>query len=252
MSTISKLTDKLFWEQSGNDTMATSEYSWFQEYFDEYIPEGRGKKALEIGVCPGNNLAAIAVSHGYQPYGIDILDSVAHLPGNFKSLGIDNMKSIQDDVFAWISDERYDLVMSFGFIEHFQEWPKAIDRHWELLEDQGYMIVGVPILGPLQFNLRKVTYTAEKLSEVLNTHNIEAMKLRNIEAHIKTLKGVRLIFSSHIKNMDTWIQSNDLYIRGGRGWIVRAWHKAARIPKKLGISSSFFSPYALVIAQKLG
>lgn len=99
MTNISRLTDKKFWEQSGNDIPVTSANTWFQKYFDSYILQGHGRKALEIGVCPGNNLAAISKSHNYTPYGIDILDSVTHLPDMFRKMSINNMQAINGDVF---------------------------------------------------------------------------------------------------------------------------------------------------------
>ncbi len=250
MKKITPLTDKKFWEQSGNDTPTTRPYSWFQEYFDQFVPRGIGKKALEIGVCPGNNLAAIAISHHYQPCGIDVLDSVNLLPESFAKFGIDSMQAVNGDVFKWMPQHKFDFVMSFGFIEHFTEWEKAIDRHWELLEQNGMLMIGVPTLGFFQFYLRKLTYTPSKLSEVLDSHNLEAMKLRKIVRHVRKYDKSKIVFSGHIKNMDTWITTQSPFVRPSRRWIVRTWHLIARIAAKLRLSSSTYSPYALVIIKK--
>lgn len=141
--------------------------------------------------------------------------------------------------------------MSFGFIEHFIEWEKAIDKHWELLNAHGYLIIGVPVFGLFQLILRRLTCTPEKLIEVLESHNQDAMNLSNIMGHIKKTSGAQIVFAKCIHNMDTWITPESSFVRPSRRWVVRAWHKTAKIPRRLRFSSSLYSPYALIIAKKL-
>jgi len=46
---------------------------------------------------------------------------------------------------------KFDIVASFGFIEHFTNWVEILESHISLLNNNGYLIVEVPnFIGPFQ------------------------------------------------------------------------------------------------------
>ena len=68
---------------------------------------------------------------------------------------------------------RFDIVISQGFIEHFDDVEDVIERHIDLLAQGGYLIVGIP-------NLRGANYSLQWIfnKELLSMHNIDIMGKR--------------------------------------------------------------------------
>ena len=196
-------TDVDFWERSGNSTIPSHVSSGFQQFFDTLLPKGRGRTAIEVGTCPGNNLAALVRSHDYRPYAIDILPAVRELAKYFERNDLAAPVIFSEDFLEWASPTTFDVVMSFGFIEHFENWREVLAKHWQLLKPGGYLMVGVPILGFLQFWLRNLVYTRKKLTEVLAAHNLDAMDLGRLTARSSPIP---MRACSSLSIFGTWIR----------------------------------------------
>jgi len=243
-------TDVGYWVQSGNNKIPNHVGSWFQEIFDKFLPKDDTKTVIEVGTCPGYNLAALVRSHNYSPFAIDFLPAVNDLPVYFQANGLPSPEVFNEDFIEWKSPLNFDVVMSFGFIEHFENWEEVLQKHWDIVAPGGVLLIGVPIFGCMQMWLRRLSYKDAKLIEVLESHNLRAMNLRSLILNIKNYKGSRLIFSGHIKNMDTWIRADSDFVKPERAYIVKIWHILARIPRKFCLSMRAFSPYAIVVAKK--
>jgi len=75
------------------------------------------------------------------------------------------------DEFRESHKERFDVVISRGFIEHFTDVEPVIDRHLDLLAPGGYLLVSIP-------NLRGFNYPVARLlhKEVIPLHNLSIMQ----------------------------------------------------------------------------
>ncbi|MDJ0531162.1 MAG: class I SAM-dependent methyltransferase [Xenococcaceae cyanobacterium MO_207.B15] len=239
-----------YWSKSGNNTTPNSIGSPFQRYFDLYLPKREDWNVIEVGACPGQHLATLSKSHGYKPFAIDFLPAVRDLPKFFRVQNLKNLTVFETDFLNWNSPILFDVTMSYGFIEHFENWEEVILKHWNITNPGGYMVIGVPILSPAQMLLRRLVYTQEKLEELLATHNLAAMDLKGILKVVNGFNDSEIVFSSHIMQMHNWILPNAPYVRSKGAWIVHVWNKLAKFPRKLDWSSYFFSPYVLVIVKK--
>ena len=66
---------------------------------------------------------------------------------------------------------KYDIVCSFGFIEHFKNWDAVLIKHIDFAKDGGYIMVDVPNLkSPLYYLLYKIFEP-----EVLKNHELSVM-----------------------------------------------------------------------------
>lgn len=229
----------------------TSPESSFQPWFDQWLPKNNQWRVLEIGACPGVHLASLACSHGYHPVALDFHDGVYQLPERFAGYGIPDLQIIHEDFFSWVSDEQFDVVMSLGFVEHFDDPQECMQRHWELVAPGGYLFVGLPIMGPAQLALRRLVLKRDRLDWVLRTHNLKTMNMKKMRAMISPLNsGDEILMSDYIFEMQTWFGKSDPDVRPGRNWVLSVWNTLSRIPAYLKCSSQLFSPYGLLIVRK--
>jgi 2-polyprenyl-3-methyl-5-hydroxy-6-metoxy-1,4-benzoquinol methylase len=135
---------------------------------------GPGASVVEIGSAPGEHLAKLSQTFGLVPYGIEYSDEgVAVNQKTFASHGLDPSNVIPMDFF---SDEclryreHFDVVVSRGFVEHFEDPKAVIDRHLELLKPGGLLIVSVP-------NLRGVNGALTRFfhDDLMALHNLGIM-----------------------------------------------------------------------------
>jgi len=220
-----------------------------QYLFDDYIPRNPNGSALEIGACPGSNLLALALSHGYRPVALDYLPAVRSLPAAFRKHGVD-VEIIEADFLSMPEDRTFDVVMSFGFIEHFNDAEAVLKKHWAMVAENGFLIVGLPIFGPMQMMLRQLILTAGTLDEALRTHYTEIMDMRVIRRWCKRLPGAQILKCGHVDHMHTWFYSSDSIVRRSRRWILWSWKIASVVPRALNISCRLFSPSGVAIVHR--
>src|SRR5438045_328903 len=136
-------TGKEFWsERSYYNIPAPQPQIRHQFLFDRYLPRNHNGSALEIGACPGSNLLALALSHGYRPVALDYLPAVRSLPSSFRKHGVE-VEIIEADFLSLPEDRKFDVVMSFGFIEHFNDAEAVLKKHWALVADNGFLVLGL-------------------------------------------------------------------------------------------------------------
>jgi SAM-dependent methyltransferase len=164
---------KFFGSRVGN----YSEYLLWDVIYDKYLPRQPGLKILEIGSAPGYNLVRFKRTFGYNPYGLEYSEpGVAKNRQKFSAAGINPKQVIFADFFSPAWQEQYqnffDIVMSGGFIEHFDDPAAVVSQQLALLKPGGILIVAIP-------NLRGLNYWLMRFfnKELLAAHNFSLMAL---------------------------------------------------------------------------
>jgi SAM-dependent methyltransferase len=99
-----------------------------RRWLQKHVPSGQGS-CLELGCFPGRYLAVLG-ELGYEVNGIDLTPRVEQdLKPWLQRQGYRVGEFIRDDVFTHAFRRRYDIVCSFGLIEHFEDWPGLLRRH---------------------------------------------------------------------------------------------------------------------------
>jgi SAM-dependent methyltransferase len=141
------------------------------------MPKTAGVRVLEVGSAPGEFLVGLHKRYGYIPYGVEY--SEAGVAGNrelFVANNIDPNNVIHTDFF---DDEfqrkfcgHYDIVVSRGFIEHFDNVEDVIDKHLNVLAEDGCLVVSIP-----NFGRRSLYGACASLfsKDLLKTHNTDIM-----------------------------------------------------------------------------
>jgi len=97
----------------------------------KYLPQANHEKFLEVGAYPGKYLWYFYNYFGYEPWGVEYVESCAHQAKEMLDSEKVPAHIIVDDFFnlsagQYIEGGGWDLVASFGFVEHFDEPEVAV------------------------------------------------------------------------------------------------------------------------------
>jgi 2-polyprenyl-3-methyl-5-hydroxy-6-metoxy-1,4-benzoquinol methylase len=155
---------------------AYDDYLLWDVILPKFLPNIRGAKFIEIGSAPGDYSVQFSKRFGCIPYGVEYSEGGVKLNREvFKenSFNPDNVihADFFSDEFIARHQEKFDGVMSKGFIEHFDDVKSVIDRHMRLLKPGGHLIVTIP-------NLSGVNYVLAGLLDegAIPRHNVTIMK----------------------------------------------------------------------------
>ncbi|RXE55086.1 hypothetical protein ABH15_12695 [Methanoculleus taiwanensis] len=177
-------TEKEFWEHFWKNTAlpcrinpSFSNDRVIAETLKRWIPAGDGERvALEVGCAPGKWMVYLAEDLGYVPAGCEYVESaVRTTEKNLELCCIPNARVYHGDFLTMDFEGRtFDLILSLGFIEHFSNPEDVIRRKLSLLNDGGYLAIGIPKFTGLNYHLaRIVDETLDR--KLLPAHNLAIM-----------------------------------------------------------------------------
>jgi 2-polyprenyl-3-methyl-5-hydroxy-6-metoxy-1,4-benzoquinol methylase len=246
----SELTSSHYWDELRRGvTFHLTPDDHLEPYLKNILPINRYWSCLEIGVVPGNLLLWFTRTFDYRPYGIDYSESTNILAKQFSGIGYD-VTLYKEDFLQWESPEKFNVVYSCGFIEHFNNPQTIIHKHWNLLKQGGFLIISTPALTPIQEGIRKILYSKDHFEIMLESHNREAMTLKYLKSEIEALPGSTIILARYIREMTVWIQYGQNGLKKKAELLLPFIKFFEWIFKKLRISSSLFSPQILLVAKK--
>jgi SAM-dependent methyltransferase len=244
------LTDPAYW----HDTFGTLEpfafgSSPFARYYRRYLKPDPAKSCIEVGAFPGANLGYLAKNFGYRPTAIDFVDNAEFIDANMRYNGITTCTLVCKDFLQWEPSERYDVVVSHGFIEHFDDYRDVIARHVRLLKPGGLLFLSVPYLGGFQGWVRRRLYTSERLAELYRTHNTRAMHLGHLKNALFREQGLRKLTAGYARNMTIWFPRSSPPVRRERLREYDLYQRIARLAKRLRLSGRLISPEIMIVAR---
>lgn len=241
-----KLTTKEFWVQPGIQYEFSRHKSHdIDTFIKKYIPKISNGTCIEIGSYPGPHLATFG-DLGYTLNGIDFHpDNSLSLPIwlNKENYEVGIFQSV--DFFEFETNQKYDVVASFGFIEHFINYKEVIEKHASFVaNDIGYLIITTPnFRGCLQYFLHKF-FDKKNLA----LHNTESMNPR-IWKNILEEAGFEIIYHGYFGNFWFWHGHENLpKWKKKLLWVIE--RAIPRIRRILWFQSSIFSAYAGIVARK--
>jgi SAM-dependent methyltransferase len=134
-----------------------------------HAPVDSGESVLEVGCAPAKWLIFYAERFGARIAGIEYSQKGARLSReNLAAAGVSG--DIQQADFFEVEPHPHDLVLSIGFIEHFDDPREALGRHLDFIAPGGRLAVGVP-------NFRGLNGALQRLAEpgYLAIHNTTTM-----------------------------------------------------------------------------
>ncbi|MBN2101784.1 MAG: class I SAM-dependent methyltransferase [Candidatus Aenigmarchaeota archaeon] len=171
-------TDDIYWDEYWKKcTIPSIANDFLSKKLEKLIPEN--SDIIEIGGSIGSYLAYLNKEKKCKVSCLDFSKKGCELTqNNFNKLGIDG-KIYNKDFLGNLSGlPKFDVVYSLGFIEHFTNYNKIIERHKLLCKNNGLIIVGCP-----NFNGIYKPFIDKKRK---NAHVLEAMDIGNWKTNMKT------------------------------------------------------------------
>jgi len=212
-----ELTNEQFWDQYWENYQLPAEIKknreeLFQnillETFEKYLPKDMNKTILEIGGSPGRYLVFMYKNFGYKIHSLDYSNmGYEKTLKNFEMLKIP-VEVYNSDLFsAKLNLQKFDIVYSLGFIEHFNDLNLVIEKHLDILKPGGILMIGVPNFSGINYWFLKIL--APKL---LSIHNIDAMNSEKWKSFEQKFR-LETIFKGYIggfepQNFNRWEEKN--------------------------------------------
>ncbi|MBD3178512.1 MAG: methyltransferase domain-containing protein [Candidatus Latescibacteria bacterium] len=231
------------WDQlyTGVNPHTAPEKDQLRKWLEEHAPRSSGS-CLEIGCFPGRYLSVMG-RLGYRLYGVDLAEKLPELEEWLSRENFNTGTFWQEDFFSFDPGMAFDMVLSLGFIEHFQNWDEVLEKHFPLVKKGGHIILEAP-----NFTHGVQSWIHRTLDrENYLQHFPEAM---DIESWRKVLErgGFEVIFCGYAGRFDFWVQAQERGILSRSALTILRYLKPAAALLPAG--NKLYSPYAVVMARK--
>jgi len=197
--TPSNLVEQEFWDggyaEAHFSPLAADDF--FRVWLQTHVPRGTGD-CIEIGCFPGGFLAALG-DLGYRLNGIDLTPRVEEMPNWLAPLGYAIGTFTRGDFETFSPGRRYDVVSSFGFIEHFTTWAEVLARHCDLVAPGGYLVIETPNFSGLTQRVLRQLFDPQDLAR----HHLPAMHVE-AWADVVTLLGFEIVHVGPLGKFHFW------------------------------------------------
>jgi 2-polyprenyl-3-methyl-5-hydroxy-6-metoxy-1,4-benzoquinol methylase len=175
MTDNEKLSSKEYWDDVLNRAnlpvqVNNKQYSpWLiNSFFKDFILKGEFKTLLEVGSGSSAWLPFLAEEYNVQVSGLDYSEIGCKIcEENLKMLGTNFDEIICEDIFKWHSVKKYDIIISFGVIEHFENPEEILKIIYSHINENGIIITVVPNLLGIGGKLTRIF-----LPDVYRIHKI--------------------------------------------------------------------------------
>ncbi len=245
-----ELTDRKFWanywESKTDLAFAVPANYTFHQLFKKLMANKPIKTAIELGGFPG--YYAIFLK---KYFGLDttLFDFYVHQPVLEQVLAANQLnqqdvKVIEGDLFKFEALQQYDLVLSCGLIEHFQDTQDIIKRHLTFLKPGGTLFITLP-------NFTGVNGWVQRKYDIDNydKHNINSMDPVKLAAYCEQL-GLQQVEAYYYGHFSIWIENMKQQSRLTKGFLKALWLAGKVFTKVIPVESKALSPYIVVKAVK--
>lgn len=244
------LTDRQFWvnyweSKTGLTVNIPASYLFHQQL--ENIIKGEGvKTAIELGGFPG--YYAVFLKRHFD-LDVTLLDYFIHQPVTNALLEANQLTEkdisiIETDLFNYKPERKYDLVLSCGLIEHFNDTADIIQRHIDFVKPGGTLFITLPnfkaLNGWFQKNFDKENY---------DKHNIDCMDPKLLE-RICRAAGLQVVQSRYFGHFSLWLENEQKKPAGVRLLKKSLWLAGKVFTKVFRFNSKQLSPYIILEAKK--
>jgi len=234
------LSDKQYWENYWNQyqNIDIPEKVVFAPFVPQLI---KGKSFIEIGGFPGT-FAAYFFQQGI--FDVTILDfciqeSIVRSVEQKNHLPEKTIQCIECDFFTFSTTKKYDVVFSSGFVEHFEDTKEVIDRHVQLLSDNGQLLILIPNFLGLNGLIQR-WFDPDNLA----IHNLQSMEIPHLKK-IMSAFNLQHVSVDYIGKPMVWLEPKP------KNKLKRKWVKLLSYALKLfPFKGKFLSPYIIIYATK--
>ncbi len=200
MSSVTNLTGEEYWEKIHGkpDYKIAAKNHPVRQWFEQFISP-REQSCMEIGCFPGQFLACFG-ELGYQLNGIDWVAEVnTSLPAWLKKQGYKTGDFFKADFLSFSIGKTFDIVSSFGFIEHFINWEEVFKRQLDLVSPKGFLLMSTPNFAGKFQRIFQAVFNRKSYKR----HNIRAIDPKAWEK-IVNKEGFEVVFCGYYGKIHYW------------------------------------------------
>ncbi len=246
---MQRYSNEKYWNEYWKSEYRDDITFYFSNLVDQYIEWDKVKNYMEVGGAPGSIMAYMNKNHFLEVSTIDFSDK--EITEKFlNKQGVRDYKVYQEDfenTDLRAHKGKYDLVASWGFIEHFSKdvCNKFIKKHKDMVSDNGYLILELP-------NIRKIFWLMYFLfnHQLLKIHNFSIIDVDYLKEQM--LKGgeFKILYAGYYLTMN---YQNDYFKR--HSIASKICDSTIKVLRRKQMSDKFKSwcfPYLILIARKNG
>jgi len=244
------LTDRSFWKafwESKKDLIFTIKPDYyFGGIMAKLIAEKNIKTAIELGGFPGYYATYLKK---YQHLDTTLLDYFVHKGLITQLLEKNGLKPgdihiIEADLFNYKPEYLYDMVLSFGLIEHFSDTKDIIQRHLPFLKPGGVLFVTLP-------NFKGVNGWVQRKFDRSNydKHFIESMNLQLLASYCREL-GLKEVEAFYHGRFSVWLENKAEKGAIAKAMVKTIWLAGKLFTKLVPLETKALSPYIVLKAVK--
>lgn len=241
MSRPRPLTTPDYWDKKRICVSPTPVYI-FHRLFARLLPRQEGMRLMELGCGGGNFLLYFGREFQYIVSGIDWCPGLDELKTVLEREGVKVGRLVEADFLNYHSDEEFDVVASFGFIEHFDDSVRIVRRQLKMVRPGGYAIIEVPHFKGIQGFLRRIIDSKD-----FHRHNIELMSPTRVRRIVES-EGFHILYCDYFKTFRFW--AGDSFFSKFVATLSERIEITLRILRMDNIPNRPFSPYVVCIARK--
>ncbi|QQL48883.1 methyltransferase domain-containing protein [Mucilaginibacter ginkgonis] len=245
-----ELTNRDFWKnywenKTGLAFKVPANYT-FHKIIEKITTGNKVKSAIELGGFPGYYAIFLKKYFGVDATLFDyyihtgVLDEVLDANGLRRTdIGV-----IEGDLFKIQPEKRYDLVLSAGLIEHFNNTKDIIARHLPFLDPGGTLLITLPNFTGVNGWLQR-KYDADNYSK----HNISSMDPQKLADYCRQL-GLQNVKACYYGKFSVWLENKASQPRSIKVLFKLLWLAGKVATKIVPVESKNLSPYIVVTATK--
>lgn len=230
------------------DTNITRLLDRFAEKIGDNIAS---QNLIELGSAPGGNLVYMQQKYACEPWGVEYTEEGVGLNRYlFESFNISSNNIFHLDLFDVQESglaEKFDNLISFGVIEHFEEPEKLIENHLQWVRPGGKVLIVIP-------NLQFMYLTWNKIfnNEIVKIHNINLIKNDNLFRIASRVTNIKIIEKGYFGSFDYGLltHTNQFLARAMISILYRSKKVYQPILDKLFKNAKLISPYQYLIIEK--
>jgi len=237
---------KSFWESRKGLIFFIKPNYVFGNILAKLIAEKNVKNAIELGGFPGYYATYLKK---YEHLDTTLFDYYIHQDLINQLLEKNGLKPgdiniIEADLFNFKPEKLYDMVLSFGLIEHFNDTKAIIETHLQFLKPGGVLFITLPnfksVNGWVQRNFDKENY---------DKHNINSMDLQLLTDSCKQL-GLKEIEAYYHGRFTVWLENKSERTGLTKALVKAIWVTGKIFTKIIPVESKALSPYIVLKAVR--
>lgn len=235
---------KAFWESRIGLIFKLKPNYVFGDILGKIIKEKNAKTAIELGGFPGYYAIYLKKFKGLQT---TLLDYFIHPKLVNDLLAANDLKPgdidiLEADLFTYQPQIKYDMVLSFGLIEHFNDTKFIIGEHLKFLKPGGTLFITLPNFKSVNGWVQR-TYDKENYDK----HNINSMDLELLKRSCEAL-GLKEVEAYYHGKFSVWLENKTNQTSIAKLMMKTIWLAGKVATKIVPVESKAMSPYIVVKA----